>query len=107
MSERPSLSRRAIVSGAVAVPLASVAALAATTAPVLGDLASAQAMLARAEQTIDVLRTRYVCEGWKLDEEAASRTLRYFQRRAAMTDIRPLPQMAQSCGLSSRHRHPQ
>ncbi len=41
------------------------------------------AILARAEQVIDVLRTSYVCEGWKLDEEGASRTLRYFRSRVA------------------------
>jgi hypothetical protein len=41
-----------------------------------------RAILKRAEQLIDALRTRYVCEGWRLDEEAASRTLRYLRRLA-------------------------
>jgi hypothetical protein len=40
------------------------------------------AILKRFEQLIDVLRTRYVCEGWQLDEEGAARTLRYFRRCA-------------------------
>jgi hypothetical protein len=30
-------------------------------------------MLARSEQIIDLLRTRYVCQNWKLDEKAATR----------------------------------
>jgi hypothetical protein len=46
-------------------------------------IADARAMLARAEQIIDLLRTRYVCENWKLDEEAAERMLQYFRHRAA------------------------
>jgi hypothetical protein len=41
-----------------------------------------RAILARVEQIIDLLRTRYVCDGWKLDEEGAERTLRYFRHCA-------------------------
>jgi hypothetical protein len=41
-----------------------------------------RAILARVEQIVDLLRTCHVREGWKLDEEGAERTLRYFQRRA-------------------------
>jgi predicted GNAT family acetyltransferase len=43
------------------------------------------AILARAEQVVDVLRTRYVCDGWHgkgLDEVAAERALQYFRRQA-------------------------
>jgi hypothetical protein len=50
---------------------------------VASDLGNARAILARAEQVVDVLRTRYVCQCWKLDEEAAARMLRYFRRKAA------------------------
>jgi hypothetical protein len=44
-----------------------------------------RAILARAEQVVDLLRTRYVCEGWHekgLDEPAAERMLQYFCRQA-------------------------
>jgi hypothetical protein len=37
------------------------------------------AILARIEQIIDLLRTCHVREGWRLDEEGAERTLRYFR----------------------------
>jgi hypothetical protein len=33
---------------------------------------------------MEILRDRYVCEGWKLDEEAAARVLRYVRRRPGM-----------------------
>jgi hypothetical protein len=54
-----------------------------TLQPVKVPQVKAYAMLARAEQMIDVLRSCYVSEGWKLDDEAAERTLRYFRRVAA------------------------
>ena len=41
------------------------------------------AILKRVQQMIDLLRTRHVCDGWKLDEERAERTLQYFRSRAA------------------------
>jgi len=41
------------------------------------------AMLARAEEVVDLLRTRHVREGWRIDEEAAERTLDYFRKYAA------------------------
>src|ERR1700730_4959281 len=41
-----------------------------------------RATLARVEQIIDLLRTCHVREGWRLDEEGAERTLRYFRRCA-------------------------
>jgi hypothetical protein len=40
------------------------------------------AILARVEQIIDLLRTCHVREGWKLDEEGAERTLRYYRHCA-------------------------
>jgi hypothetical protein len=39
-----------------------------------------KAILARVEQIVDLLRTCYVREGWKIDEGAADRALRYFRR---------------------------
>jgi hypothetical protein len=45
---------------------------------------SNRAMLARAEQIIVLLGGDYVvCEGWKMDKEAATRTLRYLRKIAA------------------------
>jgi hypothetical protein len=41
-----------------------------------------RAVLARVEQIVDLLRTCHVRDGWKLDEEGAERTLRYFRRMA-------------------------
>lgn len=40
------------------------------------------AILTRLEQIVDLLRTCYVRDGWRLDEEGAERTLRYFRRMA-------------------------
>jgi hypothetical protein len=87
----PGIARRAVlgrVAAAIAVGAAgNVAAIVGTrAAPLLGDIADARAMLARAEQAIEVLRTCVVCEGWHgngLNEEAASRTLQYLRRIAA------------------------
>lgn len=39
-----------------------------------------KAILARVEQIVDLLRTRYICEGWKMDEGSAARALDYFKR---------------------------
>jgi hypothetical protein len=42
-------------------------------------------ILARAEQMIGLLRSRYICDGWHgkgLDEATAERTLRYFRALA-------------------------
>jgi hypothetical protein len=44
---------------------------------------SASASLERAEQVVDLLRTRYIREGWKIDEEAAERALAYCRAYAA------------------------
>jgi hypothetical protein len=51
-----------------------------------------RAILARVEQIIDLLRTCYVRDGWKLDEEGAERTLRYFRHCAdSGQDDNPAP----------------
>jgi hypothetical protein len=35
--------------------------------------------IARLEQAVEILRTRHVCDGWKMDEAGAERALRYFR----------------------------
>jgi hypothetical protein len=44
------------------------------------DIYDRAAMLSRAEKVIDTFRTRFISEDWKLDTEAAEKTLRYFRR---------------------------
>jgi hypothetical protein len=73
-------SRRAILAGAAA----SLPALAAASAaPSIGapqlDPTSDVEQLARVEQMIDLLRTRTITDGWKLDEAAADRVLQFFR----------------------------
>ena len=70
--------------------LVGSAAIAAvpTAAPALAgnqsdELCRPSAILARAEEVVDLLRTRYVREGWKIDEPAAERALEYFRSYAA------------------------
>jgi hypothetical protein len=46
------------------------------------ELIDHRAILARVEQILDLLRTCHVRDGWRLDEEGAERTLRYFRHRA-------------------------
>jgi hypothetical protein len=95
------LSRRAVVSAvaafaslpavAAAAPISAVTGIPSVTTPgALSDAIAAasprldyRAMLARVEQMIETLRTRYVCSRWRLDEKAAARTLKYFRRLAA------------------------
>jgi hypothetical protein len=75
---RRTLMNIAINAGAlVAAPSIAVAAPAASQ-----EACSAVAMLRRAEHCVECLRTRYVCDGWKMDEEAAERTLQYFRSQA-------------------------
>ena len=53
------------------------------SAPLSPDLEiDHKAILSRVEQIVDLLRTRHAREGWKMDEEGATRTLAYFRRRA-------------------------
>jgi hypothetical protein len=65
--------------GAVAaLPVAAPA----NSNPLSPDLEIERATLARIEQIVDLLRTCYVREGWKIDDKAADRALAYFRRRA-------------------------
>jgi hypothetical protein len=83
------LTRRtalAIAAG-TAINAAAIATTRATVDPIFVPTGGLDhgAMLARAEQAIDVLRTCVVCEGWHgngLNEGAASRTLKYLRRIA-------------------------
>jgi hypothetical protein len=61
---------------AAALPVAAPA----NSIPPSSDLEIEKATLARIEQIVDLLRTCYVREGWKIDEAAADRALRYFRR---------------------------
>lgn len=82
-SSGAAISRRSImnmfVSSAAVAAGAPAVAMAQTEAPVAINDA---AILARVEQVVDFLRTRYVCEGWKIDERGAELALEYFRRRA-------------------------
>jgi len=68
--------------------MTSTAALVAvpTAAPaILGpdECQRGAAALKRAEEIVDLLRTRYVREGWKIDDAAAEQALSYFRGWAA------------------------
>jgi hypothetical protein len=74
-------TRRAALCGAAAIAALPIAAMG--PAAVEADGIDFAACLARTEQVVDYLRTRFICEGWHgrgLDEEAAARTLEYFRR---------------------------
>ena len=64
------------------VSTAAIAAAPAVAAPITSARVEIdnRAIFARVEEIIDVLRTRCVCEGWKIDEDGASRALAYFRR---------------------------
>ncbi|MCC8937561.1 hypothetical protein H8A99_14035 [Bradyrhizobium sp. Arg68] len=71
------------VSAAVTAATPAIAMTRADEAPVIDN----EAVLARVEQIIDFLRTRYVREGWKMDEQGAALTLEYFRRRGSRPSI--------------------
>lgn len=68
----------------IAGPIAAFAIPAAAAAALTEDTATRDASLARAEEVVNLLRTRYVRQGWKIDEEGAERALAYC--RAYATD---------------------
>jgi hypothetical protein len=83
------LSRRAILAGAAAVPALALPAVVAA-APTAPDATCESAIVARAEQIVDLLRTRRICEGWKLDEVRADQFLQNVRRldlKAGDTDL--------------------
>lgn len=84
----PVTSRRNFLMN-TAVSLASLASAAAIASPSIADtdqLTVASAQLERAKQMIGFLRDRYITEGWKLDEDLASRVLRYFSMAVDHSD---------------------
>jgi hypothetical protein len=71
---KSTLTRRNLVAGAAAVPAFALPAVAGTAAtPSLDELAALDraAIVARAEQMVEVLRTCHVVDGWQLDEPRA------------------------------------
>jgi hypothetical protein len=79
------LTRSFFMYSIVALPIVAAMPVAtpANSAPLSPDVEyDHKAALARVEQIIDLLRTRYIREGWKIDEEGAARTLAYFRRCA-------------------------
>jgi hypothetical protein len=45
----------------------------------MADVNDPKAMLARLEHAIELFRTKHICDGWKMDEAGAERSLRYFR----------------------------
>jgi len=70
-----------ILVNAAKVTAAQVTAVAASSSG-LEDRTSPSAILARAEEVVEVLRTRHVREGWNMDERASARALEYFRTSA-------------------------
>lgn len=57
-----------------------IAAAVPVPTPSMAAANDPKAELARLEQAVELLRTRHVCEGWKMDEAGAERALRYFRQ---------------------------
>ena len=73
-------TRRSVLGGLGA------AALAVSSPAVASVSADADGALRRAEQIVRLLREHHVCEGFKLDEQRAARTLKYMRRLARVHD---------------------
>jgi hypothetical protein len=80
-----------VAAGGAVLALATIPPALAANAPAgspanqLNDASEAcerAADLARMEQIVDLLRTCYVREGWKIDDEAAERALEYSRQYA-------------------------
>src|ERR1700722_3101241 len=84
-SENTIPSRRAVLAGVASAALLPIAAAVPTAAPAMPsdpDGLDRPAALARMEQVVDLLRTCYVREGWKIDNEAAERALAFMRQFA-------------------------
>jgi len=80
---KSTLTRRNLVAGAAAVPAFALPAVAGTAAtPSPDELAALDraAIVARAEQMVEVLRTCHVVDGWQLDEPRAAHFLDSLRR---------------------------
>src|ERR1700748_3834379 len=94
----------AAATAAAAAPVVSpsIATAAPAIAPALPAEWSAAASPKRAEEVVELLRTRYIREGWKIDEDAAARALAYCRDYA--TDGSG-PADDQAAALDSFHDH--
>ncbi len=72
-------SRRGFIMNSIvsAAAVASATAIPKIDHIPIANAASPAGVVARAEEVVDVLRTRYICQGWKIDEAAAERALAY------------------------------
>jgi hypothetical protein len=61
---KSTFTRRTLIAGTAVAPAAAALA-------VPGVASDRAAILARAEQVVELLRSRYICEGWHLDEVRA------------------------------------
>ena len=76
------LSRRLLMNMFVSFAAVATAAPAVAVTPNDEMLAiDNEAVLVRVEQIVDLLRTRYIREGWRIDEQAATLALDYFRRQ--------------------------
>jgi hypothetical protein len=78
-----------VAAGGTVLALATIPPALAAAAPVVATLDAAMASpalraadLARVEQIVDLLRTCYVREGWKIDDAAAEHALEYSRQYA-------------------------
>jgi hypothetical protein len=76
------VSRRVVMNKMLAIPVITAIPMtpALTASPAIAGAPSASihaATLARAEEVVDILRTRSIRKGWKIDEAAAERALAY------------------------------
>jgi hypothetical protein len=82
-STTPIRSRRAVLAGmASAGALPIVAAIPTAAAPAMPAGSERAGAFARMEQIVELLRTCYVREGWKIDDEAAERALAFARQYA-------------------------
>lgn len=74
-------SRRGFLMNTIvsAASLASAAAIPSPSVAKASDINQAAATLARCEQVVDTLRTKFICQGWTMDEAGAQRALSYFR----------------------------
>lgn len=69
----------------VALPIAAAAPVASPSIAGVNDKKADE--LARLEQAIDLLRTRHISDGWKMDEVGAEQALRYFRAGCPDDDV--------------------
>jgi hypothetical protein len=80
----PILSHRAALAGVASTVALPIAAAVPTTAPAMpAGESKAVASVARAEEIVSLLRERYTCDGWKIDDAGAELALAYCRAYAA------------------------